>query len=144
MAKYVKSYSNYVLKTKHQTVNDGTVYERDFTTIGGRDSFTKGQIPIFRSGNFLLTTGRINNEYKKVSNGSYANNSEGSVWTGDILEEFNTDVKTSNDKKIEIKSDIHNLRDFAYYGSCSELIRGTINSLLQTFLANYMYLKKAW
>lgn len=133
MAKYVKSYSNYVLKTKHQTVNDGTVYERDFTTIGGRDSFTKGQIPIFRSGNFLLTTGRINNEYKKVSNGSYANNSEGSVWTGDILEEFNTDVKTSNDKKIEIKSDIHNLRDFAYYGSCSELIRGTINSLLQNF-----------
>ena len=27
MGRYIKSYSNYVLKKKHQTVNDGVIYE---------------------------------------------------------------------------------------------------------------------
>ena len=49
MSKYVKSYSNYVLKTKHQETNDGIIYERDITTIGGRDHFAAGQIPIYKS-----------------------------------------------------------------------------------------------
>ena len=59
MTKYVKSYSNYVLKTKHQETNDGIIYERDITTIGGRDHFSAGQVPLYRSGNFIIT---INND----------------------------------------------------------------------------------
>ena len=54
--KYIKSYSNYVLKTKHQQTNNGTIFERDITTIGGRDQFAKGQVPIYRTGNFVITT----------------------------------------------------------------------------------------
>ena len=64
---YIKSYSNYVLRTKHQNSNRGTIYERDITTIGGRDQFAKGQTPIYKSGNFVITVNNGKEFYKKVN-----------------------------------------------------------------------------
>lgn len=61
---YIKSYSNYVLKKRHQSVSDGTIYERDITTIGGRDNFSKGQVPLYQSGNFVITVHNDNNIQK--------------------------------------------------------------------------------
>ena len=52
---YIKTHSNYVLKKDHQTVADGTIWERDITTIGGVNQFSPGQIPIYRSNNFIIT-----------------------------------------------------------------------------------------
>ena len=51
----IKSHSNYVLKKKHQTVSDGTIWERDITTIGRVNFFAPGQQPIFRENNFIIT-----------------------------------------------------------------------------------------
>ena len=42
MPQYIKSHSNYVLKKKHQEVNNGDIYERDITTIGGLNQFAPG------------------------------------------------------------------------------------------------------
>ena len=134
MGRYIKSYSNYVLKKKHQTVNDGVIYERDITTIGGRDQFAKGQIPIYRSGNFLITTNNDNSSYKKTTTIAWEKNDTGEdVWTLDVLDNYEKDEKSSFDEKIVIKKDYYDLRDFAYYGSCSELIRSSINNILKTY-----------
>lgn len=134
MGKYIKSYSNYVLKKKHQTVNDGVIYERDITTIGGRDQFAKGQIPIYRSGNFIITTNNDNTFYKKTSTSKWEKNDTGDdIWTIDVLNDYEKDEKSSFDEKIIIKKDYYDLRDFAYYGSCSELIRSSINNILKTY-----------
>ena len=62
---YIKSFSNYVLKRKQQDINSGTIYERDITTIGGLNQFAKGQVPIYKSGNFIIT---VNNEIKSDRN----------------------------------------------------------------------------
>ena len=59
MGNYIKSHSNYVLQKKHQEVTDGVVYERDMTTIGGLNQYAKGQVPIYRSSNFIIT---VNND----------------------------------------------------------------------------------
>ena len=56
---YIKSHSNYVLKKKHQTINNGIIYERDITTIGGLNQFSPNQVPIYKSSNFIIT---INND----------------------------------------------------------------------------------
>lgn len=37
---FIKSHSNYVLKKNHQTISDGTIWERDITTIGGVNQFS--------------------------------------------------------------------------------------------------------
>ncbi len=133
MAKYIKSHSNYVLRTKHQQTNDGTIFERDITTIGGRDQFARGQVPIYRSGNFVITTSNDNSVYKKVSETDWHRNEGGEIWTLDTLSHYQKDEKSSYDKKIVIKKDYFDLRDYAYYGSCSELMRVSIDDILKRY-----------
>ena len=134
MGRYIKSYSNYVLKKKHQTISDGVIYERDITTIGGRNQFAKGQIPIYSNGNFIITTNNDNSSYKKTSSIAWERNDTGEdVWTLDVLSSYEKDEKSSFDEKIVIKKDYYDIRDFAYYGSCSELIRSSINNILKTY-----------
>ena len=133
MAKYIKSYSNYVLKTKHQSTNDGTIFERDITTIGGRDQFARGQVPIYKSGNFVITTNNDISNYKKLSDRDWQRNDEGEIWTLNNLKHYEKDEKTSYDRKIVIKKDYYDLRDYAYYGSCSEMMRVSINNILKKF-----------
>ena len=133
MGRYVKSHSNYLLKAKHQEISDGIIYERDITTIGGRDHFAKGQIPIYKSGNFVITVNNDNTAYKKIPSSEWKGNGEGDVWTLDILKNYEKDEKSSYDKKIVIKKDYYDLRDFAYFGSCSELIRTSVNNIIDKF-----------
>ena len=131
--KYIKSHSNFVERTRHQLTNDGVIFERDITTIGGRDQFARGQVPIFRSGNFVITTSNDNSVYNKISDKPWQRNETGDIWTLDSLRPYEKDEKTSYDRKIVLKKDYHDLRDYAYFGSCSELMRGSINDILNTY-----------
>lgn len=145
MSRYLKSYSNYVLKSKHQNTSNGTIYERDITTIGGRDQFAPGQIPIYRSGNFVITTNSDYSAYKKISNKDWHRSEAGEVWTKGVLDGYEKDEVSSYDRKIRIKKDYLDLRDFAYYGSCSELIRASINDIVKTFPGElYVPTQKVW
>ena len=54
MAGYIKSHSNYRLQTRHQTVNDGIILERDISTVGGINAFSEGQASVYQSGNFVI------------------------------------------------------------------------------------------
>ena len=51
---YVKSVSNYVIQEKHQTTNKGDIFERDITTISGRNFYNKNLRPVYNSGNFIM------------------------------------------------------------------------------------------
>lgn len=130
---YIKSHSNYVLKKRHQNVNGGTIYERDITTIGGRNNFSKGQVPLYQSGNFVITINNEDNVQKSVYSQGWEQNDNGEVWTLESLEGLIKDETGSEDQKIVLKQDYYNLRDFAYFGSCSELIRASISDILKKF-----------
>ena len=130
---YVKSYSNYVLKKRHQNVNDGTIYERDITTIGGRDNFSPGQVPLYKSGNFVITVNNDDNVQKEGATTDWEKNNQGEVWTLKTLKDYTTDDDASDDTKIVLKRDYYDLRDFAYFGSCSELIRASVSDIIKKF-----------
>lgn len=130
---YIKSHSNYVLKKRHQNVNGGTIYERDITTIGGRNNFSKGQVPVYQSGNFVITVNNEDNVQKSIYSQGWEQNDNGEVWTLKSLEGLIKDETSSEDKKIVLKQDYYNLRDFAYFGSCSELIRASISDILKKY-----------
>ena len=119
---FIKSYSNYVLKNKHQDVNNGYILERDITTIGGVDQFAKGQIPIYKSSNFIIT---VNNEIAPkrdlIDDGF-------NTWTENLLKNSTEIDEESN--KIVVRQNFYKLKDFAYYGSCVELIRSSLNNIL--------------
>ena len=118
MSKYIKSNSNYVLKKKHQNINGGIVYERDMTTIGGLDQFAKGQVPIYKSSNFIIT---VNNEHSPSRD--FANvgwkidsNNDGGVWKLSNMTDITSSTNDSS-SNIVLKQDYYKLKDFAYYGS---------------------------
>lgn len=132
---YIKSHSNYVLKSRHQLTDDGVINERDITTIGGLDQFSKGQTPIYKSGNFIITVNDDNNTTRTVENTQWENNEEGEIWTLSNIKHTEDKKLNDNDqnKMIVLKQDYYDLRDFAYYGSCSELIRASLIDILKRF-----------
>ena len=129
---YIKSHSNYVIKKRHQNTNDGTIFERDITTIGGINRFSKGQLPIYNSGNFIITARETNKTSKDYSNDNWFKNGDKDiVWT---YQDAAQQLQQKDDSlSIVLKRDYYSLRDFAYFGSCSELIRASITDIIKRF-----------
>lgn len=130
---FIKSHSNYVLKSKHQDVNDGTIFERDITTIGAVDQFSPGQTPIYRSNNFIITIrndGRPANQYNTTK---WKENDEGEIWTLQSISGMISDYEDDDDTKIVLKQDYFDFRDFAYYGSLTELFRASVTDIIAKF-----------
>ena len=133
MPKYIKSHSNYVLKKKHQDIYDGTIWERDITTIGGVNQFARGQVPIFKDSNFIITVrddGKVANQYNRMK---WKSNESGDTWTLSDVSGLTSDFEEQNDLKIVLKQDYYDFCDFAYYGSLNELFRSSINDIISRF-----------
>ena len=130
----VKSHSNYVLKSRHQDVSDGTIYERDITTIGGVNQFAKGMTPIYRSNNFIITVRNDKGSTNTYGNSKWENNgNSGNTWTLENLSGLTSSDESSDSTKIVLKQDYYDFCDFAYYGSLSELFRASITDILSRF-----------
>ena len=130
---FIKSHSNYVLKNKHQTISDGTIWERDITTIGGVNQFSPGQVPIYKSGNFIITVrndGKVANQYNKTK---WKENESGDTWTLETISGMTSEFEDQNDVKIVLKQDYYDFCDFVYYGSLTEMFRASINDILSRF-----------
>ena len=131
---YIKSHSNYVLNKKHQDISDGTIWERDITTIGGVNQFAAGQIPIYKSSNFIITVrndGKFANQYNQIK--WKENEESGHTWTLESLSGMTSEFEDQNDVKIVLKQDYYDFCDFAYYGSLTEMFRASINDVLSRF-----------
>lgn len=130
---FIKSHSNYVLKSKHQDINDGTIFERDITTIGAVDQFSPRQTPIYRSNNFIVTVrndGRPANQY---NTSKWKENVSGETWTLQTINSMVSDFEEEDDTKIVLKQDYYDFRDFAYYGSLTELFRASVTDIVARF-----------
>ena len=129
----IKSHSNYVLKSKHQTINDGTIWERDITTIGGLNQFAPGQTPIYKSSNFIITVRDDRRTSNQYNTNKWEKGLSGDVWTLDTIKDMVSEKDTENDTKIVLKQDYYDFRDFAYYGSLTELFRSSVTDILGRF-----------
>lgn len=129
----IKSHSNYVLKKKHQLINDGTVFERDITTIGAVNQFAPGQTPIYRSGNFIITVNDDRSGMNQYNTQKWEKGADGDTWTIATVDKMVSQDETQNDTKIVLKNDYYDFREFAYYGSLTELFRSSITDILTRF-----------
>ena len=124
--------SNYTLKEKHKSLKNGNViYERDYmttTNLGGWDS---GAIPYGES-NFKFVHNQKDNNKKSFNNGKWLTDKNGdTVWT--LSDVSNTSKK--KESTINIKPNKNNLKDYAYYGSCVELIKASLENIIKYFPA---------
>ncbi len=126
----IKSYGNYVLQQKHKLINQGTIFERDYSTIGGIGEGFDSNPTTYRQGTFVY---EINDEIvttKIYNNNEWVKNDKGEFWN---QENIANSTSSSNSLEIVLKQDIHKLKDFAYYGSCVELVRSSIIDIVNKF-----------
>lgn len=127
---YIKSYSNYVIQKKHQLVNNGAIFERDYSTVGGIGDNFIAKHRTYHQGTFVYY---INNESinsKLYNNENWLSNSNGEYWDKEYIGDT---ITNQNSLNILLKRDYYKLKDFAYYGSCAELIRSSINDIIKKF-----------
>lgn len=140
--RYIKSTSTFVKKKFHQNTNDGTIFERDWFTTGAVDKFLPNETPIYANGNFIITVNNDNNQIRDYETNDYEKINGTDEWT---LEEINKSEEKENSNEVPdnlLTNKIYDLRDFAYFGSCLELVRGTINGLLQKFPGELYFSQK--
>lgn len=134
MIGYIKSHSNYRLQEKHQLVNNGTILERDISTVGGANNFATGAATVYQSGNFVMVVNNgmpASRHIKKKPWLMSGYNSE--LWDVSALTQHSSDIYGSVERKIMLKNDFMDLRSFAYYGSLSSLIENSVNKILITY-----------
>ena len=124
MAKYTKHSSNYIRTDRHQFLKGGsTIFERDWVTIGSQLHFGPGKIPYYNNGNFVFTTSPTPFYQKKHRNGESVG-----TWTYDDVANAKPIVN-----KVSFDEYTEDIRSFAYYGSCVELVRSSIEEIIRTF-----------
>ena len=144
--KFIKSKSKYVLSKLHQETNNGKIFERDWVTIGGVDPFTPNQTPLYKSDNFIITVGNNPQVAKSYDNDEWETIDGTIEWNLDKINQLpEIDNEDNTESNNNIKIDYYSLKDFAYYGSCKELIRVSISNILTNFpgeLYSHTYLIK--
>ena len=118
-----KSKTLYTAKTKHKTTQKNIIFEQDLSTMDTINNIIPEQLPVYSSGNLIITTNTEETFRRKFKTDNWISNSvSGSVWTQNVLNNYPID-DNGTDNDIQIKGDYSKLQNFAYYGSCSELIR---------------------
>lgn len=122
--RYSKLKSSFIFRKEHTDVKDGTIFERDWVTIGSKHKIEPGKKPVYGEGNFIFTDNAyVDYRYKK----KYTNDE-------DIIAFDKPQNKDKgNDDLFDIKKYGNNLSDFIYYGSAVELIRATIDKIIREF-----------
>lgn len=127
--------SNYTISTKHKTLKDNrNIYVRDFMVTTNNGGWDSGSIPYGES-NFKMVHRNDVKQSRKHTYGKWLMNGESDVWTAE-------DIKTAliensnvfnNEMKSELIPNYKSLLDFAYFGSCTEMIKSSITNIISTF-----------
>lgn len=135
MGRYTKHNSNYIKTNIHQKLKDGaTIFERDWVTIGSQLHFGPGKIPYYTNGNFIFTTSPIPYYQKRYKNGVSVG-----LWDYDDVKDATNVVNKVNDDEYT-----EDIRTYAYYGSCVELVRSSIEHIIETFPGNITATSTTW
>lgn len=113
------------MRNQHQKTDLGTIMERDWVTTNGLNvlRFGSGRRVWYNSGNFVFTTANIPTYHKKHKLAT-----DVKEWNWDDCKSADGTVNT-----ITPNFNTKDLRDYAYYGSCTELIRETIEDIISDF-----------
>lgn len=142
MADTYKTKADYtILRKRHQNASNGDIFENDYMTISPMDTiFSEDQDIISSDSNFKFSYRINNNLQKKHAKSGWIKTPEGSEeWR---IDNAISGGSISDESKIRIKPNYNSLKDFAYYGSAVELVRGSLNDIIQNFPAELYFSEK--
>lgn len=113
------------MRSQRQHTDLGALLERDWVTTNGLNvlRFGSGRKIWYNSGSFVFTTANIPSYHKK-----HKLSTETTEWKWDDCESADSTVNT-----VMPTFNTTDMRDYAYYGSCAELIRATIEDVISDF-----------
>lgn len=113
------------MRSQRQHTDLGTLLERDWVTTNGLNvlRFGSGRKIWYNSGSFVFTTANIPSYHKK-----HKLSTETTEWKWNDCESADSTVNT-----VMPTFNTTDMRDYAYYGSCAELIRATIEDVISDF-----------
>ena len=126
MGRYSKNNSTYTLRKRSQDINNGLITERDWSTVtGGYFRYSKGKRVIYSDGNFIFTASNVQLPSKRNRP------------TDEAVELTYDNVKDSKNivNDVSLNTESNDIRSFAYYGSCVELVESSISNIIATFPA---------
>ena len=123
--------SNYTIRRRHRLVNDGQVTERDFMTTTNLGPWDSGSIPSGESTIRMFYRNPENVRKKNIA-GTWlkspcVENTE--FWDGTCIDKSGV----TEEALIKEKPNYKSLLDFAYFGSCVELVKSTIRKIVEEF-----------
>lgn len=138
--KYVKSYSNYILRSNPSPTENGYVYENDLLTVGQGSRIVNGKIVTTTDGGFTFVVNATSDEKKIYNNNGW---SEKSFTLGDLTlteNDLNTNTvknKTVVNKKkyVDIKKSYSNLTKYCYFGSVNAMLNASVSNIINNFPA---------
>lgn len=123
MARYSKNFSMFIMKNKHTNTSKGTIWERDWTTLGERHRLEPGKRVFYGDNNFLFTDNAISLNKRRATPGE---------WVGRFTYNDTIGVKSVTTKNVfDFKSD--NLTDYCYFGSLLKLIEVSVYRIIENF-----------
>lgn len=123
MARYSKYTSTFIKRQEHQYINDGSILERDWTTLGERHVIETGKRRVYGDSGFLFTENSLKSVKKRVKTNEWSE-----IYTEDSLP-----TNLTNEVNIIHIPDSQDIRDYAYYGSAVELIRSSLENIVKWF-----------
>jgi hypothetical protein len=133
----LKSKAMYTVRRQHSVAPNGVIYENDHVTITPHDEFSN-EVTLFAGSNFKYCVNSSYNPNRRHNRSEFISpeGSDEEVWT---LETISDNTSVSEESKIVLKPNYTSLKDFAYYGSATELIRATVNGVIQNFPGGLYY-----
>lgn len=136
--RYIVNKSNYTIKKHHKSLDNSTIFVRDYMTTTNLGGWKSGTIP-YGSSNFKMTVRTKSNGYRSHRYGKLVKQNKivdestnfGEIWTEQCVD----DTTKPKDAEIKLKPNYNSLLDFAYYGSCVELIKTSISNIINNFPA---------
>ena len=142
--KYIITRSNYTLKKKHKQLgNDSTIYERDFMVTNNGQTWSGDGSP-YGTSSFKMVNNPKNGGSYKYNNGGWLKTPKcidethdyGDKWTLNCIPDKDSENSENN---IHINPNNTSLLSFAYYGSTKDLIKNSINNIIENFPAEIIF-----
>lgn len=127
------THGNYTIKKTHKKLDgEHTIFERDYAILNNVGVW-KSDEPNFGSSTFKMVNNQSNNGVKKYKYGEWL--SSGCVnnplqWTEECLNGKNID---KSENTVVLNPNYDTLLRFAYFGSCEDLVKTSIDNIIKTF-----------
>lgn len=140
--KYIKSHSNYILRSNPSPTENGYVYENDLLTTSQKSNIVNGNMISSTEGGFTFIVNTTPDDKKTYNN----DGSEVKSYTlGDILlnnEDFEqivnlneTKIDVKEKKFIELNKYYADLSKYCYFGSTNAMLNSSVSNIINNFPA---------